>query len=227
MELTPVQSASNLGVFFDSALSFRTQVNSVVRQCSFHIRNLYMIRKFFNKESILTLVHSLILSRVDYCNSLLLGLPSCTLKKLQSVLNRAARLIFQLPPRVPTTSYMIELHWLPVRARVEFKICLITFKALKFQYPQYIVDLLTPVAVGTVMLRSADDPFRLLEPRAVGERAFADRSYSYVAPRLYNRLPVFLKQMNSVESFKRHLKAFLFARAYDQTNFTVAGEYKT
>ena len=61
----------------------------------------------------------------------------------------------------------------------------------------------------------------------MGERAFADRSFSYVAPRLYNRLPVSLKQMNSVESFKRHLKASLFARAYDQTNFTVAGEYKT
>ena len=227
VELAPVQSAKNLGVFFDSALSFRMQVNSVVKQCSFHIRNLYMIRKFLNKESILILVHSLILSKVDYCNSLLLGLPSCTLKKLQSVLNRAARLIFQLPPRVPTTSYMIELHWLPVRARVEFKICLITFKALKFQYPQYIVDLLTPVTVGIVMLRSADDPFRLLEPRAVGERAFADRSFSYAAPRLYNRLPVSLKQVNSVESFKKHLKAFLFARAYDQSNFTVTGEYKT
>ena len=82
VELAPVQSARNLEGLFLTMLSVFGLKLTLVKQCSFHIRNLYMIRKFLNKESILTLVHSLILSRVDYCNSLLLGLPSCTLKKL-------------------------------------------------------------------------------------------------------------------------------------------------
>ena len=84
-----------------------------------HIRNLYVIKDFVNKKNLVTLVHSLIVSKVYYCNSLFIGLPNVILKKVQSVLNRAARLIFNLPPRVPTTSSLIELHWLPLKARIE------------------------------------------------------------------------------------------------------------
>ena len=227
-ELIPVESVKNLGVIFDSTLSFRNHINSVVKICNYHIRNLYSIRKFVNRESILTLVQSLIVSKVDYCNSLFLGLPGKTLSRLQSVLNRAARLAFQLPPRVPTTSYLIDLHWLPVRARIEFKICLITFKVLKFRQPQYLLGLLTPLTVTAgVRLRSTDDPFRLIEPRAVRERGFADRSFSYAAPRLYNQLPVAIKQLNSVDNFKKQLKTHLFSRAYDLATRTTNREYRT
>ena len=73
-----------------------------------------------NKKNLVTVVHSLIISKVDYCNSLFIGLHNVILKKVQSVLNRAARLIFNLPSRVPTTS-VIELHWLPLKARIEFR----------------------------------------------------------------------------------------------------------
>ena len=96
-----------------------------------------MIKDFVNRKNLVTLVHSLIISKVDYCNSLSIRLPNVILKKVQSVLNRAARFIFNLPPRVPTTS-SLELHWLPLKARIEFKICLITFKGLKFNQPSYV-----------------------------------------------------------------------------------------
>ena len=121
-QLTPVPFAKNLGVLFDSALNFKNRVNSLVRTCNFHIRNLYAVRKFMHRENIMSLVHSLILSRVDYCNSLFVGLPNVTLKKVQSVMNRAARLICQLPPRVSITPSLIDLHWLPIKARIEYKI---------------------------------------------------------------------------------------------------------
>ena len=156
-----------------------------------------------------------------------MGLPNKTLRKLQSVLNRAARLVFSLPPRVPTTPSLIVLHWLPVKARIEFKICLMVFKALKYQHPRYIAEFLMPHNVETgVVLRSTDDPYRLHEPRAVGERSFAVRSFAYTAPRLYNRLPVSMKQLDSVESFKEKLKVFIFHRAYSLTDRTVSDEYR-
>ena len=94
-----------------------------------------------SRKILVTLAHSLIVSKVDYYNSLFIGLPNVLLKKVQSVLNRAARLIFNLPSRVPTAPSLIELHWLPLKARIEFKICLITFKALKFNQPCYIREL--------------------------------------------------------------------------------------
>ena len=109
-----------------------------------------------NRKNLVTLVPSLIISKVDYCNSLCTGLPNIILKKVQSVLNRAARLIFNLPPRLPTTSSLIELHWLPLKARIEFKICLITFKALKFNQPSHIRELLSFSShESTLGLRSA------------------------------------------------------------------------
>ena len=140
-QLVPCESAKNCGVVLDSSLSFRSHIDSIVKTCNFHIRNLYMIKDFVNRKNLVTLVHSLIISKMDYCNSLFIGLPNVILKKVQSVLNRVARLIFNLPPRVPTTSSLIELHWLPLKARIEFKICLITFKALKFNQPSYIREL--------------------------------------------------------------------------------------
>ena len=226
IRLVPHDSAKNLGVVLDSTLSFRAHVDSIVKACNFHIRNLHMIKDFINRKNLVTLVHSLIISKVDYCNSLFLGLPNITLRKVQSILNRAARLIFNLPPRVPTTSSHIELHWLPVKARIEFKVCLITFKALKFERPSYIRGLLTFSShESTLDLRSADDPYHLLEPRAIGERGFANRSFSYIAPRLYNKLPVSVKQANSLDTFKSHLKAFLFSRAYDLLRHTVREDY--
>ena len=226
IQLVPSEHARNLGVVLGSSLSFRSHIDSVTRTCNFHISNLYMIRNFINRRNLITLVHSLIVSKVDYCNSLLVGLPNVTLKKLQSVLNRAARLIFSLSPRVPTTPFLIDLHWLPVKARIEFKICLIVFKALKFNQPSYIRELLQhPVYGSALSLRSLEDPYRLHEPRAIGERGFANRSFSYTAPRLYNRLPVSLKQIDSLDTFKSHLKAFIFSQAYNQLDQTVREEY--
>ena len=160
-----------ISVFFlDSSLSFRSHIDSIVKTCNFHIRNLYMIKDFVSRKDLVTLVHSLIISKVDYCNSLFIGLSNVILEKVQSVLNRAARLIFNVPPRVPSTSSLIELHWLPLKARIEFKICLITFKALKFNQPSYIRELLSFSShESTLGLRSADDPCRLHEPRGIEE----------------------------------------------------------
>ena len=125
-QLVPCESAKNLGIVLDSSLSWRSHIDSIVKTCIFHIRNLYMIKDFVNRKNLVILVHSLITSTVDYCNSLFIGLPNVIQKKVQSVLNRAARLIFNLPPRVPTTSSLIEMHWLPL-------------KALKFNQPSYCI----------------------------------------------------------------------------------------
>ena len=206
-QLVPCESAKNLGFVLNSSLSFRFHMDSIVKTCNFHIRNLYMIKEFVNRKNLVTLVHLLIVSKV------------------QSVWNRAERFIFNLPSTVPTTS-LIEMHWLPLKVRIEFKICLITFKALEFNQPSYIRELLSFSShESSLGQRSADDPYRLHEPRAIGERGFANRSFSYIAPRLYNKLPITARQIDSINTFKSHLKAFLFSRAYDQLGLTVQKDY--
>ena len=83
--LVPCESAKNLGVVLDSSLSFRSHIDSIVKTCNFHIRNLYMIKDFVNRKDLVILVHSLIVSKVDYCSSLFIRLPNVILKKVQSV----------------------------------------------------------------------------------------------------------------------------------------------
>lgn len=225
--ILPRTSVRNLGVSLNSRLDFREHVNQITKGCFFHIRNLYSVKRFITRDCLIQLVHSLIFSRVDYCNALLVGLPNYLLRSVQSILNRAARLIFGVPPRTPTTQYLIELHWLPVKARIEFKLCLVTFKVLKFGEPKYLVDLLryTPAHPG-VAVRHDSDPLRLVEPRAFQPSSFFDRSFAYVAPRLYNKLPLAMRQLDSVECFKRQLKTFLFKKSYDLERGVMADGYR-
>ena len=89
------------------------------------------------------LVHAFITFRVDYCNSLLYGLPSYQFHKLQRVLNASARLVCNVPRFCHISPLLRGLHWLPVKARIEFKILLITFKAIHGLAPKYLCELLT------------------------------------------------------------------------------------
>ena len=225
-DLAPSASVRNLGVIFDERLNFKQHINMLVKSCNYHMRNIYAIRKFLDRDSVVTLIHSFVLSRVDYCNSIYNHLPRYLLKKLQSIINRAARVVFSLPSRTPTTPYLIELHWLPVTARIEFKLCLLAYKALKFREPRYLVELLNSRDRDLgVSLRSDSDPHCLYEPRAVGERSFADRCFSYTAPRLYNRLPSEIKELETVDAFKKHLKTYFFTRAYHVEDGRMSDEY--
>ena len=92
--------------------------------------------------------------------------------------------------------------------------------------PSYIRELLSFSShESTLGLQSADDPYHLHKPRAIGERGFANRSFSYIAPCLYDKLPITDKLIDSVYTFKTHLKAFLFSPAYDQSSLTVQEDY--
>ena len=101
------------------------------------------------------------------------------------------------------TPKCIDLHFLPIKARIEFKICLLTFKAMKYGKPSYLSDLLKPyMPESNVLLRSSG---RLNEP-VLSTLSNSERCFEYYAPRLYNRLPENLKTINSVESFKKTSK---------------------
>ena len=223
----PSLNVKNIGVVFDRSLNYEKQIDDVVRKCNFHIINLYRIRKYLNRDALLTLIHALVTTNIDYCNSLYYDIPNKCLKKLQSILNRAARLIFYLPPRTSTTKYLIQLHWLPIKARIEFKICLLVYKTLNFGKPKYLFDLLVRNSNSShIALRSTGDPFKLNEPMALNNRAFNYRSFSYCAPRLYNSLPITIKQAKSINTFKTMLKTYLFEKSYDTESKTINNCYK-
>ncbi|CAJ0916300.1 unnamed protein product [Ranitomeya imitator] len=141
--LSPVPEVRCLGVTFDSALSFKPHIQALSTSCRLQLKNISRIRPFLNPQSTKMLVHALIISRLDYCNILFCGLPANTLAPLQSILNSAARLI-HLSPRYSSASPLCKsLHWLPFPQRIQFKLLILTYKAIHNLSPPYISELIS------------------------------------------------------------------------------------
>ena len=107
-------TAENIGVIFNNSLSMLPHVTAVCKSSFFHLRNIFKICKFLSHDTCKTLIHAFVTARIDYCNSLLYGQPKCILKRLQSVLNSAARLIHLTSRYEHVTPLLIQLHWLPI-----------------------------------------------------------------------------------------------------------------
>ena len=225
IELVPF--VRNLGVIIDCNLTMKNQILNTVKVCNYHLRNIAFIRKYLNEDSAKILVMNHVISRLDYCNSIYNNLPNALLKKLQNVQNKAARLIKGIKIRDRITPVLIDLHWLPIKARIEYKICLLTYKALRNGEPKYLRDCLVPYAEATtvtVSIRNAKDPHRLFESGV--NRVVGDRTFRYAAPRLLNGLPLDVKDSQSVSVFKKKLKTHIFDKCYDCVLKTITTSYR-
>ena len=130
------------------------------------------------------------------------------LHKIQLILNNTARLIHG--PSDHITPVLKELHWLPVEKRIEFKILLLVYKCLNEQAPSYLTDLIPPYIPGRD-LRSADQEL-LKESRS--NKRYGERAFSRCGPKLWNALPLSVRQCPSTSLFKTSLKTHLFKIAY-------------
>ncbi|KAK3553457.1 hypothetical protein QTP70_003500 [Hemibagrus guttatus] len=142
--ISPSATARNLGVTMDNQLSFSSHVTNVTCSCWFLLYNIRRIRPFLSTQATQVLVQSLVISRLDYCNSLLAGLPLNAIRPLQMIQNAAARLVFNLPKFSNTTPMLSSLHWLPVTARIRFKTLMLAYKAKNGPAPSYLKALVTP-----------------------------------------------------------------------------------
>ena len=136
-------SVTNLGSWFDSQLNMSVHISKLCATAVYHLHSISHIRRFLSFDSTKALVHALIISQVDYCNSLLYGHPVTQLNKIQRVLNAAVRLVCRSPRYCHITPVMYNLHWLPVNLRIHFKVLLFVFKAIHSIAPAYISDLIS------------------------------------------------------------------------------------
>ena len=203
-------SITSLGVVIDSGLSFDHRVSSIVSSCSYHLKALAHIRPVLNDKTAETIGRAIILSRLDYCNSLLNGVTKTNLDRLQRLQNRLVRAVTKLPYRSHITAARNKLHWLTVRERISFKLAVLTYTTRATHVPQYLAELLVDRPI-TRTLRSSADTSVLVTPRTRTKRATC--AFSSAAPRIWNPLPISIRECKTLPTFKTNLKTFLFKRS--------------
>ncbi len=204
--ITPSASVRNLGVIFDDQLTFKEHIAKTARSCRFALHNIRKIRPFLTEHAAQLLVQALVISRLDYCNALLAGLPSNTIKPLQMIQNAAARLVFNEPKRAHVTPLFVSLHWLPVAARIQFKTLMLAYRTTTGSAPTYFHSLLR-IYIPSRSLRSASER-RLVVPSQRDSKSLS-RTFSFTVPGRWNDLPTPIRNAGSLSIFKQQLKTHL------------------
>ena len=212
--IRPKGVVENLGTWLDPTLSMNSHVNNTCSSAFYYLYNIRRIRKYLSRRSTETLIHAFVSSRVDYCNSMLYGLPAYQLNKLQRVQDAAARLIFQESKYYHAKTLLYNLHWLPVKFRIDFKILLLKEKAINGLAPFYLQELVTLKEACKYELRSVCDGLLLDPVKFKTFKMLRDRSFAAAAPQLWNSLPYAVRSSPSLASFKKALKTFLFQKAF-------------
>ena len=186
----------NLGVIFESTCSLKDHVSNVCGSIIFNLYSIGKIRKYLDQPTVEKLVNATKTSRLDYCNSLMFGIPKELISQLQKRQNLAARVITKWRKYDHITPVLVDLHWLPVKHRIDFKIFLLTYKALNGLAPAYMHELLIQYSPKRT-LRSTEN--HLLTPPRCRLEYFGKRSFAAAAPTLWNNLPLNTKQAPSVD----------------------------
>ncbi len=205
--ITPSASVRNLGVIFDNQLTFKEHIAKTTQSSRFALHNIRKIRPFLTEHAAQLLVQALVISRLDYCNALLAGLPSNTIKPVQMIQNAAARLVFNEPKRAHVTPLFVSLHWLPVAARIQFKTLMLAYRTTTGSAPSYFHSLLR-IYIPSRSLRSASER-RLVVPSQRGSKSLS-RTFSFTVPGRWNDLPTPIRNAGSLKIFKQQLKTNLF-----------------
>ena len=200
----------SLGVVLDEKLSFDAHVDKICKAAQYHIRALRHIRQSLSTEVAKSVACSIVGSRVDYCNSLLIGISAKNINKLQKIQNTVARVITGHRKFDHITPVLKDLHWLPIKSRLKFKLSTIVFKTLSSNQPAYLRELMHhPPLVRT--LRSTENNY-LVVPRC--KTVIASRAFSIAAPTVWNEIPVEIRNSTSLLTFKKKLKTFFFDQSF-------------
>uniref|UniRef100_A0A674CUA9 Reverse transcriptase domain-containing protein n=1 Tax=Salmo trutta TaxID=8032 RepID=A0A674CUA9_SALTR len=199
------QSAKNLGVTL-----FSTNIKAVTRSCRFMLYNTRRVRPCLTQEAAQVLIQALVISRLDYCNSLLAGLPACAIKPLQLIQNAAAHLVFNLPKFSHVTLLLCSLHCLPVEARIRYKTMVLAYGAVRGTAPPYLQALISPYTQTRALRSSTSGLLAPLPLRKHSSRSAQSKLFAALAPLWWNKLPHDARTAESITTFRRHLKPHLF-----------------
>ena len=205
-------SVRDLGFVLDANLSMRLHITKVCQVAYLELKRISSIRHLLTESATKTLVTSCVLSRLDYCNSLLIGAPLSVIQPLQRVQNFAARLVLKASRFESSASLLCRLHWLPVQQRIKYKTACICYNVISGTAPAYISELLHAYSPSRTLRSSSDT--RLFKIPRYRRKTHAFRSFAHFGPFLWNNLPFVLRSSTNLKSFKTQLKAHLFRESF-------------
>ena len=200
----------DLGFAIDTHLSMASQVSNICRSAYYHLARIAKIRASLTTSVCKSLIHGLVISRLDYGNAMLFLITDRLLHRLEMVQRSAARIVMQIRrgDRQSMTTILRQLHWLPIKRRIEYKILVLVHKALYGGTPEYLAALLQQYAPRRG-LRSAGG--LLLDVPRVNLERFGRRAFACAGPTLWNKLPANIRGNGNHPQFKKLLKTFLFS----------------
>ena len=183
----------------------------ICKSAFYQLCRISRIRRFLTLPATKTLVHSFISSRLDYCNSVLSGLPDSDIQKLQCIQNAATHLITHSKKYDHITPVLVDLHWLPFRFQILFKVLVLTYHALEGTAPPYIQSVLNHYTPSHVFRSASKLSLSVPHSNTISNGATA---FSCFAPVQFNKLPESLSKSPTLLGFKSGLKTHLFRLAY-------------
>ena len=209
--LKPSSVIKNLCVYVEEQMTMDSNARQCVKSSFYHMRRIRQIHRFVNAaDTFHMLVRALILSRLDYCNSLYAGCTRSTLRRLQRVQDCVARLLCDASPRAHASPLRQQVHWLPVSSRIQYKLCMPMHDVYHGKAPGYLADLC--VCCGDTRLHSSSRGDFVVQRTRL---RLAEKSFSVAGPRTWNSLPSHIRTLVSRDSFSRHLKTHFFKLSYD------------
>ena len=199
-----------LGVTLNDNLNLKDFIAKKVQVCNMHLHNLYNVREMLDVKTRTLLVTSLVLSKVDYCNVLLLNCNKTELDPLRLVINKCVRFILNLNFRYHITPYYKKLHFLPIIKRIEYKACLLAHKIFFRNAPEYLnTEFKHHVPFQQMMLREGvgRDSFMF----ETDNNDIKDKLLFSKIRQAWNRLPLPIRNIQALPSFKSKLKTKLFS----------------
>ena len=172
------QSLKNLGLTLDCHRMMNAHVSYIARICYLKLRHLASIRRFLTSNATATLVSAIVLSRIDYCKSLLFGSTHDMTSHLQRIQNYAARVILRLPMSSSITTHLISLHWLPVKVRSTYKIACLCYPCHSSTAPSYVTDMQQKKQSHSRNTRFSSYTIPLLNTPAHSMATLGDHSFS-------------------------------------------------
>ena len=181
------------------------------RSCVYQLRNICKIRKYLTTDATKSLVHALVISRLDYTNAVLSSVSNTLVYKLQKIQHFAARVISGTSRNSHFTPVLRALHWLPVKQRIQYKIIVLAFQMIHGLAPSYLCELITIYKPRRSLRSKVKIILCPLKSRTV---TYGDKSLVSTACSLWNTLPSNLRQITSLCCFKSVLKTHLFKLAF-------------